>query len=453
MTPLQDAQRTFARWLGTEYDQDALCAVLATAAVERLDGDPLWLLLVSGSGNAKTETVQSLVSVGAQIVSTISSEGALLSATSKRERTKDATGGLLREIGDRGILVVKDVTSILSMNRDLRGQVLAALREVYDGRWTRNVGTDGGRTLVWEGRLVMIGAVTTAWDSAHSVISSMGDRFVLVRVDSSKGRMTAGRRAIANTGSEVAMRSELAEAVAHVLSAMSHRTTVVTDAQSERLLLAADLVTLARTGVETDYQGNVIDSHMPEAPTRFAKQLTQVVRGAASIGMTAEEGMRLAIRCARDSMPPLRLAIIDDLADHPGSKTADVRKRLDKPRSTVDRQIQALHILGVITVDEESGAQWHYSLSDSIDPTALVIPKSPTMSVPSPSPLEESAPERAHLYLDTDKPGDFAAARRAGVCAAPACSSSLFGVELDAGTCWAHTPHSVQQEQRRRRSA
>ena len=33
------------------------------------------------------------------------------------------------------------------MNRDTRAKVLAALREVYDGRWDRNVGTDGGRTL------------------------------------------------------------------------------------------------------------------------------------------------------------------------------------------------------------------------------------------------------------------------------------------------------------------
>jgi hypothetical protein len=31
--------------------------MLAAAAVERLDGDPLWLLIISGSGNTKTETV------------------------------------------------------------------------------------------------------------------------------------------------------------------------------------------------------------------------------------------------------------------------------------------------------------------------------------------------------------------------------------------------------------
>jgi len=39
--------------------------------------------------------------------------------------------------------------------------MLAALREVYDGRWERNVGTDGGQTLTWTGRIAVVGAVTT----------------------------------------------------------------------------------------------------------------------------------------------------------------------------------------------------------------------------------------------------------------------------------------------------
>ena len=78
--------------------------------------------------------------------------------------------------------------------------------------------------------------------------------------------------------------------------------------ETERLLAAADLVTLARTGVEYDYRGDVIDAHAPEMPTRFAKQLTQIVRGAVAIGMDRADALRLAMRCARDSMPPLRLA-------------------------------------------------------------------------------------------------------------------------------------------------
>ena len=204
-------------------DLDAIDAVVATAAAERLEGDPAWLLVVSGPGAAKTETIQSLAGSGALVTSTISSEGALLSGTPKREKSTDATGGLLRRIGTRGVLVVKDVTSTLSMNRDIRGSVLAALREVHDGRWERNIGADGGRTLTWVGRIVVIGAVTTAWDSAHAVIASMGDRFVTIRMDSSIGQLAARERAMQNTGHEEQMRRELADVVRGVLSTVDRR--------------------------------------------------------------------------------------------------------------------------------------------------------------------------------------------------------------------------------------
>lgn len=373
---LEKCHSVFRRWLGQSYDTDALDSVLAAAAVERLDGDPLWLLVISGPGNAKTETVQSLSGIDAIVTSTIASEGALLSATSSKERTEDATGGLLRKLEPRGVLVIKDVTSILSMSGDARASVLAALREVYDGRWERNVGTDGGRSLLWQGRIALVGAVTTVWDKAHAVISSMGDRFVLVRVDSRKNRLEAGRQAIRNTGSEIQMRQELAAAVAEVMAAASTEAITPTEEETEALLRAADLVTLARTGVEFDRGGHVSEAHAAEAATRFAKQLTQVQRGAVAIGVSRENALRLAIRCARDSMPPIRLAIIDDLALNPHSPTTDVRKRIDKPRNTVDRQLQALHELEVVTVDEEpygddDKVRWFYTLADDIDPQAL----------------------------------------------------------------------------------
>lgn len=375
---LAGVHKVFKRWLGKDYDLDALNAMLATAAVERLDGDPLWLLIISGSGNAKTETVQALDGINATITSTISSAGALLSATAKRERAKDATGGLLRKIGDRGVMVVKDVTSILSMSGDARAEVLGALREVYDGRWSRNVGTDGGKTLDWTGRVAFVGAVTTAWDKAHAAIASMGDRFVLLRMDSTTGRIAAGRKAIGNTGWEIQMRAELAEAVGNILGCIDPVPATVTDEETEILLAAADLVTLSRTGVEYDYRGDVIDAHAPEMPTRFAKQLAQVVRGGVAIGMDRTDALRLAIRCARDSMPPLRLAILDELAERPNSSTADVRRQLDKPRNTVDRQLQALHILGVISQEDEAAewngrdtTRWLYSLTKGIDPNTL----------------------------------------------------------------------------------
>jgi predicted transcriptional regulator len=80
-------------------------------------------------------------------------------------------------------------------------------------------------------------------------------------------------------------------------------------------------------------------------------------------------------------VPPLRLLILDDLAQHPASTTTDVQRRVDKPRSTVDRQLQSLHALGLlIQTDppEQPGAiatrGWRYSLAPDVDPKVLVVP-------------------------------------------------------------------------------
>ena len=385
-SPIDRLHGACHRWLGDEYDLDAIDVVVAAAAVERMTGDPLWVLVVSGPGAAKTETVQPLAGAGAIITSTITSEGALLSGSSRRDKAKNATGGLLKKLEPRGILVIKDVTSILSMHRDARAQVLAALREVYDGYWARTVGSDGGQTLPWQGRIAVIGAVTTAWDAAHQVVSTMGDRFVLIRLDSTLhgARTSARRQAILNTGSEVEMRKHLAEAVDAVVATVKPTDAITLTAdETECIGAAADVVTLCRTAVEFDYRGDIIDAHAPEMPTRFAKQLTQVVRGAVAIGLNRDAAMRLALRCARDSMPPIRYAILTDVAKHPHSRASDVRRRIDKPWSTVDRQLKALHMLRVLVCDEVEVAgksQWHYSVADHVDTSVLLPKASPEMS-------------------------------------------------------------------------
>jgi hypothetical protein len=370
---LDEVHDVFSRWLGSEYDLQALDAVLACAAVEQLDGDPVWLLALSGPGAAKTETVSALAGAGALVVSTISSEGALLSATSKREVSKSATGGLLRQLGDRGIIVLKDLTSLLSMNKDMRATVLAALREVYDGKWVRLVGADGGRTLEWEGRLTLISAVTSAYDAHHAIISSMGDRFALVRMDSSDAetRRVSGWQALRNVGREREMRAALTETTGRLLASVDIAATVITDAEMERLFPVADVVTRARTAVERDSRGEPDWAHQPEAPTRLVKMLAQILRGGLAIGMDRADALELAVRVGRDSMPPLRLDVLTDVAAHPGTTTSDCSQRLQRPRMSIDRTLQELQLLGLLEVCRKPGfvgqaPGWLWRMSDGV---------------------------------------------------------------------------------------
>lgn len=408
---LDAAHKVFRRWLGKSFDTDALDIMLATAAMAEDEGDPVWVIFISGSGNAKTEMVQALKGMGAEVTSAISSAGALLSATSNKEKAADATGGLLPKLQKAGIgvLVVKDFTTILSMDRNARAEVMAALREVYDGRYQRNVGTDGGKTLTWEGRLVVVGACTTAWDRAHAVISVMGNRFVLVRTDSDDdaSREQFGMQSIDNLGSESVMREQLTAAVGGVLAGRI-QPPKLTRPESLVLVRAANLATKIRTAVETDYQGNVDDAHAAEAPTRLAKQLAQVVRGAMALGIDRTRAMQLAIRCAADSVPPMLLTILRDLdgeGEYLESTAASVAKRIDKPRTSVDRQLQALHALKLATVKPGS-SPWDYRLKAGVDMRVLDPKACPEMLVQAYKDIEERREsEDDDASLPTNKSG------------------------------------------------
>ena len=187
--------------------------MLATVAANRLEAfDPLWLLVVGPSGGGKTETIAGISGLADVRPAATMTEAALLSGTSTREKAAGAKGGLLREIGDFGILTLKDFGSVLSMHRDARAAVLAALREVFDGEWVRHVGTDGGQALHWRGKVGLVAGATPAIDQHHAVLAQLGERFVFYRLDVDDAGAQA-RRSLRHQGREREMRRVLREAV------------------------------------------------------------------------------------------------------------------------------------------------------------------------------------------------------------------------------------------------
>jgi hypothetical protein len=401
---LSGARDAYRRWLGPSYDLGALDCVLCAAATGRLGGDPPWVVLIGGSGAAKTETVTPLQAAGAAMVSTISGDAGLLSGTPVKDRAADATGGLLESPALRksGLLVLKDMTSILAMNRDTRAKVLAALREIHDGHWARDMGSDGGRKLHWHGRVVVIAACTTAWDAAYQVMAAMGDRFLVVRLDAGgEDRRRAGMRAMMNVSHEPAMRKELSAAVSGLLGAINVKAAAalaLTEAEAAEVLDLADLVTRARTAVERDFNGAPLWAHALEMPTRLAKQLAQLGRGGLALGMTRAGAMDVIARAAADTMPPLRLRVLLEVAGQPDCHTAAVRDSLQLPRSTVDRTLRELHLLGLLEAhDMDYGQRGRtvYRLRGDVDTVALKkLSRIVTPLIGEPA---EAAPEAAGI--------------------------------------------------------
>jgi hypothetical protein len=274
----------------------------------------------------------------------------LLSGTPKRERGKEAKGGLLREIGDFGIVLHKDFGSVLSMNRESRAAVLAALREVYDGSWTRHVGTDGGRTLSWSGKVGLIAGCTPSIDGHHAVIGSMGERFILYRLPPTDADLQV-RRALAHVGREATMRAELADAVEQVLADVEVGW-LQADADAEttdRLVKIATLAVRCRSAVERDgYTREVQLVPEPEAPARLALVLLRLLNGLRAIGLDAASAWPLVLKCALDSMPALRRKVLEELLRRPmPASTTEVAEAVRHPTTTTRRALEDLDAHGI----------------------------------------------------------------------------------------------------------
>jgi len=72
--------------------------------------------------------------------------------------------------------LLKDFTTVLSMHREKRAKILAQLREIHDGMFKRNFGTD--ETKIWKGRITIIAAVTPVLDRHISIFAALGERFL-----------------------------------------------------------------------------------------------------------------------------------------------------------------------------------------------------------------------------------------------------------------------------------
>ena len=283
-------------------DPDLIPVVLGATAAHRLAGDQPWLLLVGASGGAKTEILNLVFDVPETFWLSDLTENTLASGFGDEG---DSDPSLLIKLKDN-VLVVKDFTTVLSMHPDKRQAVLAQLREVYDGYFSKNWGT--GKRLEWEGRLGFLAAVTATIDKHHGVMAILGPRFLLFRLRQPDRRM-AGRRAVSNSGKD-GIRRVLSKSVSTYFAHLPQIDPRISGDQEETLVQAADFVTRARTVVERDgYTRELLYRPLPEMPTRFPRALSTLARGIALYrkhALVTQEDLLPVLRVAADAIPPFK---------------------------------------------------------------------------------------------------------------------------------------------------
>ena len=365
---LEETLAVFRRWLSLD-DPSPVYAVAATLVANRAPGDPVWLLLVCAPSTGKTEILSAATRLPWVIPAAKVTEASLLSGTSKRERTTGATGGLLRQVGDFGVLLCKDFTSVLAQNKDSRAEAMAALREAYDGEWHRPVGTDGGRVLTWRGKCGLVGGVTPALDQYGQVVSALGDRFVLLRMPDADVD-DFGAAALRHGDQERQMRHDLREALAGLVehAEIARVNRPLSADERARLIRLAAYTARARTAVVRDgYRQDVLFLPQVEGPGRLVKAYARLLGGLEAIGCDQGTTWATLTRIAIDCAPALRTKVIRQLLARPvPTRTSDIAAAIETVTKTASRYLEDLSILRLADHTKRSAANnapdlWHAS--------------------------------------------------------------------------------------------
>jgi hypothetical protein len=339
-------------------DHGAVLVALAGIVANYAEGDVVWPLLVGPPGCGKSEIVTSLTSApGVWSLSSLTPQTLI----SGFERKGGKPASLLLQIGSFGILAFKDLTTVLTMHREARQQIIGQLREVADGKTEKSFGN--GLRLEWEGKLGLVAGVTPVIDEQHSFLAIMGERFCLYRMPEVR-RADIARRSLARRGHEPELRARIKATVGDFLEQFRECGRLELPEQFiEPLIVLTDIVTRARSGVARDFNANLLYIPEPEAPTRLAKQLAQLGAAALAIGVDETEAWRLVRKLGWDSVPAVRCSVIDCLArQNEPIPLATIQEETGLPERTAARIAEDVVALRLARRFKEGG-RWFYEQS------------------------------------------------------------------------------------------
>jgi hypothetical protein len=345
---LQDVHHAFGTWLefpldgGNQPRYEIIDIALATVVANRMQGDPLWLFLVGPPSAGKTEVISALDRL--PDIYPLSSLTAQTFASGFERKGVETS--LLPRLGGKTI-TMKDFGTVLTMYREKKAEILAQLREVYDGKFSKDWGN--GKSLSWTGKVGLLAGVTPIIDREYSFNQALGERFLLYRVQGAPARKIAQRALGHQAADSGSARKALRDVVRGFLEEFPLDPPPIPPAFTEALAALAEFVAVARSPVFFDSKGGDIEFiPPPESPGRLAKQFGTLARSLAAVRGEAELSLGTyltLVQVAQDTLPAPRRgmieALIDPLCPEPRT-TTQIAEATGYPTSTARRYLQEL---------------------------------------------------------------------------------------------------------------
>lgn len=348
-TPLEEVYKTYKKYFHIE-DTKRIDIVLSVALSRKLEGIPIWLILIGPSGDMKSVQLNSLEGEDSYILHNLTSK-TLVNGYVNKLKFPDLAPEL-----DGKLVIIPDMAQILKLPPIEKGELWGQLRDLYDGLAGKVSGM-GGRAKYKGLKVTLIAGSTPSIDGQILVHQDLGTRELLYRTKGSTLKKEVMKKCFDNEEFEKKISEELKEKTleflnkTYIVREFLHPTTI------EKLMDIAIYITFMRATAEIDSFTNQLRNEVyPEEPTRIAKQLKRLYVCLMSLSNDYPEDRAFEIlwHIAKSSAFPLRIKIFDFLLNAKSEfSTSAISDLLHIGKSTVQRELAVLWNMNLVKCRKE----------------------------------------------------------------------------------------------------
>ena len=285
VNPVENYKKKISKYLVLNESHDYVDFVWAVVYANRLDTEPVWAYLIGPSSAGKTTILDPMNGHDSIVCIDTLSKASLLPGFTvgrpSKSGEKKALKNSLLSMAHEKILIIQDLSPLLTEDyRELKS-ILGILRSAYGGKFSKSFGNIGRVEI--DCRFGLIAGVTDAIDQHAVMDSELGQRFIGYRMPaiSTKEEFNICNAILNNKKSE--LDELLHEAAYEMLDRHPERKPPsITKKQSQVIMQAAIVITKARTSVKrTRYDRDPVVAR----PERLARLFTQLINLAKGVAM------------------------------------------------------------------------------------------------------------------------------------------------------------------------
>jgi hypothetical protein len=349
----------------TPGNEHAIAACVATVISTYIPGEPIWLFFVGLPSSGKTTIIESFGSSNMYCEAQSELHSTMLVSGAKSADGRDVS--FLPTLKQRTLLI-KDYTTVVSMDHKSQEKLYAILRDAFDGTYKKQYGN--GEIRCFTGiKFGMIAGVTKVIHGDSR--SSLGERFLKIEYHE-EDEFDEHTHALAamRSSSRKAERTEILQRsmlgfVDHLISNMpdeESRPKVAEESEFEgRVIQLALLVSYLRAQVDRRGDDSLLYRPGKEIASRLSVQFKKVSECLMLIfGLTEPNELIYNVlrKLAIDSCIPFNVEFARILHNHPeGISRNELEFELQIPSTNVHRICNDLLQLGIIRVRAESNGK------------------------------------------------------------------------------------------------